>query len=72
MATLTMSPNELLPAAKASGRCPPTLIRDEVIIEGGALIIIFVNNDLFNATLRNNSWAEVNEMIILLIKHLLL
>ena len=44
MATLTISPNELLPAAKASGRCPPSLIRDEVIIEGGALIILIMIN----------------------------
>ncbi|KAL3774258.1 hypothetical protein ACHAW5_010090 [Stephanodiscus triporus] len=25
----------LLPAAKASGRCPPILIRDNAIVEGG-------------------------------------
>lgn len=38
MATIMMStttPSSLLPLAKASGRCPPSLIRDEQIIEGG-------------------------------------
>jgi hypothetical protein len=30
-----LSPSSLLPAVKASGRCPPLLIRDEAIIEGG-------------------------------------
>ncbi|KAL7542504.1 hypothetical protein ACHAXR_011835 [Thalassiosira sp. AJA248-18] len=28
-------PATLLPAAKASGRCPPSLIRNDQIIEGG-------------------------------------
>ena len=37
MATINVSiPTSLLPAAKASGRCPPSLISDEQIIEGGA------------------------------------
>ena len=31
----TTTPSSLLPLAKASGRCPPSLIRDEQIIEGG-------------------------------------
>ena len=30
-----MDPTTLLPAAKASGRCPPLLIRDDAIVEGG-------------------------------------
>lgn len=30
-----LSPATLLPAAKASGRCPPSLIRNEGIVEGG-------------------------------------
>jgi len=30
-----LAPSTLLPAAKASGRCPPSLIRNESIIEGG-------------------------------------
>ena len=34
MSTST-TPSSLLPLAKASGRCPPSLIRDEQIIEGG-------------------------------------
>ena len=29
------APTSLLPAAKASGRCPPILIRDNDIVEGG-------------------------------------
>ncbi len=29
------APTSLLPAAKASGRCPPILIRDDEIVEGG-------------------------------------
>ena len=34
MATI-VQPTSLIPVAKASGRCPPSLIRDEQIIEGG-------------------------------------
>lgn len=30
-----MDPSSLIPLAKASGRCPPSLIRDESIVEGG-------------------------------------
>eukprot|EP00581_Thalassiosira_minuscula_P001952 CAMPEP_0183747954 /NCGR_PEP_ID=MMETSP0737-20130205/67521_1 /TAXON_ID=385413 /ORGANISM="Thalassiosira miniscula, Strain CCMP1093" /LENGTH=819 /DNA_ID=CAMNT_0025983671 /DNA_START=1075 /DNA_END=3534 /DNA_ORIENTATION=+ len=30
-----LAPSTLLPAAKASGRCPPSLIRNQSIIEGG-------------------------------------
>ena len=35
MATSIVQPTSLIPTAKASGRCPPSLIRDEQIIEGG-------------------------------------
>ena len=30
-----LTPSSLLPAVRATGRCPPLLIRDENIIEGG-------------------------------------
>ena len=30
-----MDPTTLLPGVKASGRCPPLLIRDDAIVEGG-------------------------------------
>ncbi len=30
-----LTPTSLLPAVRASGKCPPLLIRDETIIEGG-------------------------------------
>ena len=35
-ATMAMAdPATLLPAAKASGRCPPSLISNDRIVEGG-------------------------------------
>ena len=32
---MTMNASALLPLAKSTGRCPPTLIRDEAVTDGG-------------------------------------